>query len=142
MIKLFGQIFPFWVGTVSIGAACFFLERIWPWRKAQKVGRRQIGQDVFYLVFNGHFVGIALAFVSGWLFYYLTTLLGMFDIGSPQEVDLLVNWSLASQFVVLFLVRDLLEWCVHNLLHRVPCLWEIHKLHCLPSVALLQVVQK
>jgi sterol desaturase/sphingolipid hydroxylase (fatty acid hydroxylase superfamily) len=25
--------------------------------------------------------------------------------------------------------KDLLEWCVHNLLHRVSWLWEFHKLH-------------
>jgi len=26
-------------------------------------------------------------------------------------------------------VKDFLEWSIHNLLHRVPALWEVHKLH-------------
>ena len=33
------------------------------------------------------------------------------------------------QFVVFLLFKDFLEWCVHNLLHRVPALWAFHKLH-------------
>ncbi len=27
------------------------------------------------------------------------------------------------------MVKDFLEWCVHNLLHRVSWLWTLHKLH-------------
>jgi sterol desaturase/sphingolipid hydroxylase (fatty acid hydroxylase superfamily) len=33
------------------------------------------------------------------------------------------------QAFVYFLGKDLLDWCVHNLMHRVPVLWEFHKLH-------------
>ena len=33
------------------------------------------------------------------------------------------------QFIAFFLLKDFLEWCIHNLLHRVPWLWEFHKLH-------------
>jgi sterol desaturase/sphingolipid hydroxylase (fatty acid hydroxylase superfamily) len=33
------------------------------------------------------------------------------------------------QFVAFFLLKDFLEWGVHNLLHRVPWLWEFHKVH-------------
>jgi sterol desaturase/sphingolipid hydroxylase (fatty acid hydroxylase superfamily) len=34
-----------------------------------------------------------------------------------------------AQFIVLLVLKDFLEWGVHNLLHRVPWLWEFHKLH-------------
>ena len=33
------------------------------------------------------------------------------------------------QFLVFLVVKDILEWCIHNLLHRIPWLWEFHKLH-------------
>ena len=33
------------------------------------------------------------------------------------------------QFAVLLVLKDLLEWCVHRLLHRVAWLWQFHKLH-------------
>jgi sterol desaturase/sphingolipid hydroxylase (fatty acid hydroxylase superfamily) len=31
--------------------------------------------------------------------------------------------------LTLFLVKDFVEWWVHRLLHRVPFLWEFHKVH-------------
>ena len=37
--------------------------------------------------------------------------------------------SFALQFAVFLLVSDFLQWCVHNLLHRVPFLWPLHKVH-------------
>lgn len=33
------------------------------------------------------------------------------------------------QFVAFLVVSDLLQWSLHNLLHRVPDLWEFHKVH-------------
>jgi sterol desaturase/sphingolipid hydroxylase (fatty acid hydroxylase superfamily) len=33
------------------------------------------------------------------------------------------------QFVIFLVLKDFVEWCIHNLLHRVPWLWEFHKLH-------------
>jgi len=46
----------FWLLVVS--AFCLVLERIWPWRKQQKMVRRQFVQDLFWLFFNGHYAGI------------------------------------------------------------------------------------
>jgi sterol desaturase/sphingolipid hydroxylase (fatty acid hydroxylase superfamily) len=33
------------------------------------------------------------------------------------------------QFITLLLVQDFLKWCIHNILHRVPFLWQFHKVH-------------
>jgi len=33
------------------------------------------------------------------------------------------------QFVVYFVLSDFLQWGIHNLLHRVPFLWQFHKVH-------------
>ncbi|MCG8606893.1 hypothetical protein MJD09_18150, partial [bacterium] len=55
----------FWLMMVSL--FCWVLERIWPWRKEQRAFRKQIGQDFFWLAFNGHYAGILVAFVGSWV---------------------------------------------------------------------------
>jgi hypothetical protein len=49
----------FWLTAISL--LCFILERLRPWRRDQAVLRQQIWQDLFWLVFNGHYAGIAVA---------------------------------------------------------------------------------
>ena len=49
----------FWLTAISL--ICFALERIAPWRRQQKGLREGIWQDLFWLVFNGHYLGIILA---------------------------------------------------------------------------------
>jgi sterol desaturase/sphingolipid hydroxylase (fatty acid hydroxylase superfamily) len=39
------------------------------------------------------------------------------------------QWPLWAQFLVFFLLSDFIQWCTHNLLHRLPCLWQFHKVH-------------
>jgi sterol desaturase/sphingolipid hydroxylase (fatty acid hydroxylase superfamily) len=34
-----------------------------------------------------------------------------------------------GQLFVLFLLRDFIQYCIHRLLHRVPFLWNFHKVH-------------
>ena len=51
----------YWVWLVAISLFCMVLERVWPWRKKQKMLRAQLGQDIIWLVINGHYVGIAVA---------------------------------------------------------------------------------
>ena len=112
----------FWLLVVS--AFCLALERTWPWRKQQKMLRPQFGQDLFWLVFNGHYAGILVAHVAAFLFAWATPVTD--ELGS---LHILAEWPLWLQFLAFFLLKDLLEWGIHNLLHRVPWLWEFHKLH-------------
>ena len=51
----------FWLLVVSL--FCVALEFLWPWRKKQKQLRAQLGQDILWLVLNGHYVGIALSLI-------------------------------------------------------------------------------
>jgi len=114
----------FWLLAVSL--FCWILERLAPWRTGQKAFRRQIGQDFFWLVFNGHYAGIALAFVGGWIVQQLKHLLG---VPTPAWIPLFASSPLWVQFIVFLVFKDFLEYGIHNLLHRVPWLWEFHKLH-------------
>lgn len=116
----------FWLLVIS--AFCWTLERIAPWRPQQKAFRKQIWQDYFWLVFNGHYAGVLIAYAGAWLAGRAMHLAGP-ALPSPSSMHLMAGTPWWSQFVVFLLLRDLLEWCVHNLLHRVPWLWEFHKLH-------------
>jgi sterol desaturase/sphingolipid hydroxylase (fatty acid hydroxylase superfamily)/rhodanese-related sulfurtransferase len=117
----------FWLMLVSL--ACCVLERLWPWRQKQRALRPQIGQDLFWLVFNGHYAGIALAFVGGWALSRAGLLLDHWPLSSPESLQLLKSLPLWLQFIFFLVFKDLLEWLVHNLLHRVSWLWQFHKLH-------------
>jgi sterol desaturase/sphingolipid hydroxylase (fatty acid hydroxylase superfamily) len=112
----------FWLLAVS--ALCLVLERLRPWRREQKVLRRLFWQDLFWLFFNGHYAGILVAHVAAYVFQWAVP-----AIEQLKSLQLLSHQALGVQFVAFFGLKDLLEWGVHNLLHRVPWLWEFHKLH-------------
>ena len=54
----------YWLVLVSLLSFC--IERIAPWRREQKALRVDIGQDLFWLVFNGHYAGILVASLAAW----------------------------------------------------------------------------
>ncbi len=117
----------FWLLVISI--SCWVLERLVPWRPTQRAWRDQFGQDLFWLVFNGHYAGILLASGSTWLVENLSRAFGAGRLPVPGPVHFLVERPLWLQFLVFLIVKDFLEFLIHNLLHRVPVLWEFHKLH-------------
>jgi sterol desaturase/sphingolipid hydroxylase (fatty acid hydroxylase superfamily) len=117
----------FWLLVVSL--VCWTLERISPWRSDQKVFRDQFGQDLFWLVFNGHYAGLLLAYVAGWVLQSTRQILDGTPLPSRDSIYLLSHSSPWLQFLVFLVVKDFLEWGIHNLLHRIPWLWEFHKLH-------------
>lgn len=112
----------FWLIVVSL--LCLILERIRPWRPNQKLMRKQFGQDLLWLVLNGQYAGILIAYVAAYAFAWATPM-----IEQAKSLNLVSGQPLWAQFLVFFIVRDFLEWGVHNLLHRVPFLWEFHKVH-------------
>jgi sterol desaturase/sphingolipid hydroxylase (fatty acid hydroxylase superfamily) len=112
----------FWLLVVSV--LCLILERIRPWRRQQKLVRRQFAQDLFWLFFNGHYTGVLVASMAAFLFAWAVP-----AIDRVKALNLIAGQPLLVQFVVFFLLKDFLEWAVHNLLHRVSWLWEFHKVH-------------
>ena len=117
----------FWLVLVSL--ICFFIERIAPWRREQKALRVDIGQDLFWLVFNGHYAGILVASLAAWSLGWIERSIGGWPLASPAALQWLLREPLWVQFIVFIVVKDLLEWLIHNLLHAVPALWQFHKLH-------------
>lgn len=119
--------YPFWLLLVSAGI--LVAERLFAWRKQQPFLRPQLRQDVFWLLFNGWvsaytfgvlFIGIESGLSNG---YRAIT-------GSAStSIRFIGSQPLAIQIPVYLIVGDFVEYLVHNLLHRVPILWRIHRVH-------------
>jgi 3-mercaptopyruvate sulfurtransferase SseA/sterol desaturase/sphingolipid hydroxylase (fatty acid hydroxylase superfamily) len=106
------------------------LERLFPWRPEQKQLRPRLWSDFIHLVFNGHFLGLLLAgLASTWVLPYVDRWLAAEGLTDAVYRNAAADWPLWAQVIVALLFVDFLQWCVHNMLHRVPLLWEFHKAH-------------
>ena len=117
----------YWLLGVSL--FFFLLELAAPWRRDQPRLRQDFWLDAFYMFFNFFLFSLVIYNAASDVVVQLfKDLLASF--GARHLVALEVgSWPVWTQLVVLFLVRDFVQWNVHRLLHRVPFLWEFHKVH-------------
>lgn len=114
-----------------IGVSLFFLLLEWwrPWRKSQPVMKQDFWLDVFYMFFNFFlFSLIGYYAISNVFVEAFNQLLASFGIRNTVAFEI-GSWPGWAQLLTLFVVRDFIHWNVHRLLHRVPFLWEFHKVH-------------
>lgn len=117
----------YWLLWVSLFV--FSLEIILPWREKQPILRKGFWLDTFYIFFNFFLFSLigynALSNVGVELF---NDFLGLFGIENivAFKVDDLPVWS---QLLIMFIIADFIQWNVHRMLHRVPWMWEFHKIH-------------
>src|SRR5688572_10770559 len=117
----------YWLIVLSI--LVFILEIILPWRKNQPIIRDGFWLDTFYIFFNFFIFSLigynALSHIGVELF---NDFLGLFGIENllAIEVAQLPGWL---QLLIMFVIADFIQWNVHRMLHRVPWMWEFHKLH-------------
>jgi sterol desaturase/sphingolipid hydroxylase (fatty acid hydroxylase superfamily) len=107
----------------------WLLEIILPWRKNQAIIRRDFWLDGFYMFFN-YFLFSLILFngVSNVFVELFSDFLGLFGITNLVALEI-SSWPIWGQFLLMFLVADFIQWNVHRVLHRVPWLWEFHKVH-------------
>lgn len=117
----------YWHWLLGLSLAFVLLERLAPRAPGQGFVRPGLWTDLVYVVFNGHFLGVLLAHAANPLARGLDAALAA--RGTTLHLDVASSWPWVVQLVVAFVVLDLLQWSIHNLLHRVPWLWEIHKVH-------------
>lgn len=117
----------YWLLGLSL--LVFNLEIWLPWRKDQKILRRDFWLDLFYLFFNFFLFSLvgynALSNVGVQLFNDGLNSIGLENI-IAIKVDTLPAWA---QLLIMFVIADFIQWNIHRLLHRVPWLWEFHKVH-------------
>jgi sterol desaturase/sphingolipid hydroxylase (fatty acid hydroxylase superfamily) len=112
---------------LAISCAFVVLERLFPWRKRQGMVRAGWLRDIGFLALNGHFFSIWTAALTGAAALGATKALHAMGVrleGSPVR-----EWPFLAQLAAFLVLADFLQWCIHNLLHRVPWLWTFHKVH-------------
>jgi sterol desaturase/sphingolipid hydroxylase (fatty acid hydroxylase superfamily) len=115
-----------------IGISLFFLllEHVAPWRKNQKALRPDFWLDGFYMFFNFFLFSLVGYYAISTIFVeaFNSFLGSAFGVTNLVAIEI-ASWPVWAQLLTLFVLRDFLHWNIHRLLHRVPWLWEFHKVH-------------
>lgn len=118
----------YWLIGLSI--AVYALELLFPWRKNQRAVRRDFWLDTFYMFFNFFLFSLigyaALSNVAVKAFN--DVLYQLFGVRNLVAVSV-ASLPYAAQLLLMFVLRDFIQWNTHRLLHRVSWLWEVHKVH-------------
>jgi len=115
----------FW-GIILISLFIWVIEIVFPWRKNQKIFRKDFWLDGFYLVFNFF---IFSTIISG--FYELIDQ-GLSSLGFDLNSLMLINIKsvhVVFQLLIFFVLLDFFQWITHYMLHKVSFLWNFHKVH-------------
>ncbi len=124
---------PHWKSYVwwLIGVSLFFflLELSRPWRRHQPRFRKDFWLDAFYMFFNFFLFSLIIYNAASEV---VVNAFGdaLRAIGVENLVAIEIgSWPVWLQLLILFVVRDFVQWNTHRLLHRVRFLWEFHKVH-------------
>lgn len=118
----------FW-WLIGISVVVWGLELAFPWRKNQSAIRADFWLDGFYMFFNFFlFSLIGYNAVSNVAVAAFSDFLGIFGIENLVAIQV-ASWPAWSQFLLLFVLADFIQWNVHRWLHHSPWLWEFHKVH-------------
>ena len=117
----------YWLVGASV--IIYLLEIFFPWRKNQPIIRDHFWLDIFYLFWNYFLFSLiaynALSMVGVQLFNDFLSLFGITNIVAIQ-VGALPGWL---QLVLIFVLRDFMQWSIHRMYHHVNWMWEFHKVH-------------
>lgn len=114
---------------IGLSLLVWGLELITPWRKNQGPFRKDFWLDGFYMFFNFFLFSLvgynALSNVAVEAF---DDVLRFFGVSNLVAIEM-GTWPAWVQLLTMFVLADFIQWNVHRLLHRVPWLWEFHKVH-------------
>ena len=114
---------------LGVSALFFLLELLKPWRKDQPKFRKDFWLDFFYMFFNFFlFSLIVFNAASDVVVHFFNDVLASVGIENLLAFEVM-SWPVWAHLLVGFVVRDFVQWWTHRLLHKVPQLWEFHKVH-------------
>lgn len=96
-------------------------ERLWPRDPGQRLLRRGLALDIALLLFHSE--------IGGWVVALALSRLIPGDALEPYKIAWIASAPFWLEVAALWLVKDFIQWGVHNLLHRVPWLWKFHCVH-------------
>ena len=121
----------YFYGLILVSLLVWGLELLFPWRKNQPKFRKDFWLDTFYMFFNFFLLNliifIALSNVTATFFNDVLRFIGI-SISDFQIFDV-DHLPKALGLFIFFVVSDFTQWNTHRLLHRVPFLWNFHKVH-------------
>ena len=121
----------YFYGLIIVSLLVWVLEIFFPWRKNQAIFRKDFWLDTFYMFFNFFLLNlIILIAFSNSVENIFKDFLDVFGIAIQNLKILEINaLPYGLGLVVFFIVSDFVQWNTHRLLHRVPFLWDFHKVH-------------
>jgi sterol desaturase/sphingolipid hydroxylase (fatty acid hydroxylase superfamily) len=121
----------YFYGLLSISLIVWLLEIAFPWRKDQRIFRKDFWLDLFYLFFNFFLLNlillIALSNITATLINDFLLLFGL-EL-QPIQLFSIEKLSRPTALFLFFIISDFIQWNVHRMLHTFPFLWKIHKTH-------------
>lgn len=116
---------------IAVSLVVWLLEIFFPWRKNQGVFRKDFWLDLLYMFFNFFiFNWIAFIALSSLFESYFIKFLSLFSVELTDLQLLELNTlPLVPRLLLFFVVTDFVQWTTHRMLHRVPLLWNFHKVH-------------
>jgi sterol desaturase/sphingolipid hydroxylase (fatty acid hydroxylase superfamily) len=117
----------YWVIGASV--AIFLLEKFFPWRKDQPALRTDFWLDMFYIFWN-YFLFSLVAYnaLSDVFVQLFKDLLGQFGIQNLVAIQFggFPSWA---QLLIIFVVRDFMQFNIHRMYHHIPLFWRFHRVH-------------
>ena len=116
----------FW-GLIFISSIVWGLELVFPWRKNQKIFRKDFWLDLFYMFFNFSIFSII---ITGFYKVFNEISIDFLNI-SPSSISVLdlSYFNPTIQLLVFFVILDFFQWMTHILMHKYSFLWKFHKVH-------------
>jgi sterol desaturase/sphingolipid hydroxylase (fatty acid hydroxylase superfamily) len=119
----------YFYSLLAASVVIWMLEIVFPWRKNQPLIRDHFWLDIFYLFWNYFlFALVAYNALSMVAVQFFNDFLGWFGITNMVAIHVgnLPGWV---QLLIIFVLRDFMQWNIHRLYHHVDWMWEFHKVH-------------
>ena len=108
---------------LSFIAICFFLEALFP-REKLSFSFAILKEDLFWFFTNHIFLNFLFGLVTFNLgLFLMKNFTGFFDLALLSKSNVIV------EFLSYIIIFDFISYTGHYLLHKVPFLWNFHKLH-------------
>lgn len=114
----------YFYGLILISIFVWILELLFPWRKNQKILRRNFWLDGFYMFFNFFIFSIIIQGV-----YNLFQSSISEEFIHKFEFINITNMPTIMALLLFFVLNDFVQWFTHVILHRFEFLWNFHKVH-------------
>lgn len=111
------------LGLLVLAAVFFPLEKLWPARRGQRFFRPGFRTDVLHFLFTGALTTVGLVLVAA-------PVVVAIRVTTPDAIrDLVTSQPAVLQLVEAVMIVELVGYWSHRLMHTVPALWRLHRVH-------------